>query len=98
MCVCGHSTSAQCDEDKDGLLSYRDFERGVAQLDEGEQALDVELAEADESNTIDATLRNAFAALSDDARVERVRLEAELKELSTPLPLADDDSEFTLLL
>jgi hypothetical protein len=82
---------ALCDDDHDGLLSYRDFERGVAALEEGEHALDVELAPADDAPADDAT-RAALSALTDTARIEHVRHETELKELAKPMPLAGDEA------
>ena len=62
---------AALDDDADGQLSYRDFERGVAAVAEGEDALTLELAPPLDEAEADAAVRAELAELEDSARIER---------------------------
>jgi hypothetical protein len=79
------------DDDRDGTISYRDFERGVASQSEGDEALTIDLAPP--LDTVDDADRAALAALADQARIARVKREAEVDELGKQLLGAGEDGD-----
>ena len=80
------------DDDADGYLAYRDFERGVAEVAEGEDALKLELAKPIAEDEVDDKVRAELQELEDRARIDRVKNEEKLAELAKPLG-GDDDND-----